>query len=169
MKKTKLICYVLVFTVLILPLNSITVIAVKKPSVEWSKTIGTPTADAGSFVQQTTDGGYILFGTTGNDNMGGDTDYYLVKTNSLGEILWEKTYGGEKHELGRSARQTSDGGFILAGISNSFIPDSTVVYLVKTDSAGNLEWENIYYGGGAVSSTNRGWRVCCCRKCRTCC
>jgi hypothetical protein len=93
------------------------------------------------FAQQTSDGGYMIAGTTAGYGAGG-YDFYLVKTNSAGDTLWTKTYGTTDDENLSSAKQTSDGGYILAGtiIQNSV----TLVYVVRTTSTGSLSWTHSF-------------------------
>jgi hypothetical protein len=90
----------------------------------------------GFSVWHTTDGGYIIAGgTTAEVYFWGDEDVYLVKTDSNGNKQWEKTYGGLMHDWAMSVQQTSDGGYILVGETNSF-STSMDIYLIKTDSEG---------------------------------
>lgn len=91
--------------------------------------------DFGISVQQTTDGGYILFGHT--DSLGnGSVEIYLVKTDDQGNEQWHQTYGGADFDIGISAQQTTDGGYILCGAYSGFGNDSLA--LIKTDPAGNV-------------------------------
>jgi hypothetical protein len=106
---------------------------------------GGSSSDSATCIQQTTDKGYIIGGSTKSFGVGG-YDFYLIKTDSLGNIQWSKTYGGQNDEFCLSVKQTADKGFIACGFSNSFnsmqsLHDS---YLVKIDSAGNLGWSKIY-------------------------
>lgn len=96
-------------------------------------------------VQQTSDGGYIVGGRTNaflSANRLGEA--FLLKTDAYGNKTWEKNYGGNDFEDTRSAQQTSDGGYIIAGDTepwNSAKPEDTNAYLVKTDADGNKLWE----------------------------
>ena len=88
---------------------------------------------------ETTDGGYIISGSTGKTG-GSDNKLLLIKTDSEGNQEWEKNYDGGSH--GYSVQQTSDGGYITTGES----------YLIKTDSEGNQEWKKDFddgWGGGS--------------------
>ncbi|MBN1632606.1 MAG: T9SS type A sorting domain-containing protein [Ignavibacteria bacterium] len=99
-----------------------------------------------SMVEQTSDSGYIIIGMT--ELFGsGMTDLYLIKTNSYGDSLWAKTYGGCNLESGVDGQQTSDGGYIITGCSKSFGTTGTYVYLIKTDSLGDCIWTRTYEDG----------------------
>jgi len=111
----------------------------------WSKTYGGLAADWGSAVQQTLDGGYIIAGGTSSFG-GGLNDVLLIKTDSSGDTIWTKTYGGEGFDFSRSVDATSDGGYIIAGATTSFGAGWYDAYLVKTDSLGNLLWSKTFGG-----------------------
>ncbi len=96
----------------------------------WTNTYGGAGDDGGHSVQQTTDGGYIVAGSTGS--FGSGIQVYLIKTNFSGDTLWTKTYGGSGDEFGSSVQQTTDGGYIVAGAKGSY-----KVYLIKTNSSGD--------------------------------
>ncbi|MCD4702169.1 MAG: hypothetical protein K8S24_09980 [Candidatus Aegiribacteria sp.] len=105
----------------------------------WTKTYGGADSDHGYYVQQTTDGGYILAGYAESIGAGGN-DVYLIKTTSCGSVLWEKTFGGTGNDVGESVQQTTDGGYILTGFTNSYGAGSYDVYLIKTNSSGDTLW-----------------------------
>ena len=114
----------------------------------WTRTYGGSLMDQGFSVQQTTDGGYILVGMTQSFGAGG-TDVYLVKTDANGDSLWACTYGGALGEHGKCVRQTTDGGYIVAGMTQSFGAGSDDFYLLKTDSSGDTLWTHTYGGSDA--------------------
>ena len=116
-------------------------------NMQWNKTYGGTGDDEGYSLVQTSDGGYAIAGETNSFGAGSD-DFYLVKTDSAGNMQWNKTYGGTGDDEGYSLVQTSDGGYAIAGITNSFGAGSYDVYLVKTDSAGNMQWNKTYGGTG---------------------
>jgi len=119
-----------------------TAIRAQPPDTLWTATFGGNSDDYGQSVQQTSDGGYILGGYT-NSFGAGNWDMYLVKTDSLGIMEWDTTFGGSSIDRCHSVQQTSDGGYILGGYTMSFGND---MYLVKTDSQGHLEWQQTFGG-----------------------
>ena len=114
-------------------------------------------AEAIYSLEQTSDGGYVMVGTS--SSFSPNDEIYLVKTNTVGTLQWSKTFGTGIGEDGRDIKQTSDGGFIIAGTTNSY---STDIFLAKTDLNGNLQWSNSYGGtssgemGNAVDQTSDG-------------
>ena len=113
-------------------------------SMQWNRTYGQATAEVATSMIQTSDGGYALAGySTENDS---NTDGWLVKTDSAGNMQWNRTHGGANGDYANSVIQTSDGGYALAGRTYSF-GDRIYVprcWLVKTDAEGNMEWERTY-------------------------
>jgi hypothetical protein len=98
----------------------------------------------GYSLDQTTDGGYVVAGYTWYGSYG--TDVWLVKTDSLGDTLWTKSYGGSGSDEGCAIEQTRDGGFIIAGHTESYGAGGYDFYLIKTDSIGNSQWTRTYGG-----------------------
>ena len=122
----------------------------------WSKTFGGADGESGSSLQQTTDGGYIIAGSTSSFGNGG-SDVYLIKTDVNGDSLWTKTFGGAYYDVGSSVQQTSDGGYIICGCTNSFgngLPDC-YLYLIKTDVNGDLLWTKTF-GGTDLDDDDKG-------------
>jgi hypothetical protein len=128
-------------------------------NITWQKTLGGTGSDFAEDIIQTTDGGYIMEGgTTSNDgdvsgNHGG-LDYWVVKLTAAGNISWQKCLGGTGYDYAYSIKQTSDGGYIVAGDVNSNDGDvsgnhgSFDYWIVKLDAAGNITWKKIMGGTG---------------------
>jgi regulation of enolase protein 1 (concanavalin A-like superfamily) len=127
---------------------------------QWQKTFGGSDWDEGSSIQQTTDGGYIICGSTESDGAGGK-DVYVIKTDPNGDMEWQTTFGGGSHDSGHSVQQTTDGGYIIAGTTESYGAGRSDVYLIKTDPNGNSLWEKTIGGndadcGYSVQQTSEG-------------
>jgi hypothetical protein len=138
----------------------ITGLFAQPPDTLWTKTYGGVQNDEGFAVQQTSDDGYIIVGYTESYGAGG-RDVYLIKTNANGYINWTKTYGGANDEWGCSVQQTSDGGYIIVGLTSSFGAGSGDVYLIKTNANGDTLWTETFGGeyydiGNSVKQTRDG-------------
>lgn len=116
-------------------------------NVQWEKTYGHPHLQECHYAQITPDGGYILVGDADTVPNGlGDTDIWMIKTDSNGDIIWDKVFGGSKKDGGKTVENTSDGGFIVAGITRSFGLTNPDYFLYKIDALGNLDWKKNYGG-----------------------
>lgn len=113
---------------------------------EWTKVYGGIDWDFAYSVVQTYDSGYVFCGETYN-NTNGFSDVYIVKTNSVGDTLWTRTYGGSLIDKGNCVIETSDSNIVVAGIRNT-ISDSTQAYMIKLSAYGNLIWDSAYGGSG---------------------
>jgi hypothetical protein len=105
----------------------------------WNKTFGGTGYEIGEFIQQTSDGGYIIVGWTKSYGAG-NFDIWLIKTDIDGNELWNKTLGGPNEDIGSCIRETSDNGFIITGYT-SYGDSLNCVWLIKTDSDGDIIWE----------------------------
>ena len=109
----------------------------------WTKSYGGEGKDEGYYAQQTTDGGYIIIGKT-NSYGAGDFDAWLIKTDANGNILWTKTFGDTYIDEAYTVKQTTDGGYIIAGMSTAF-GWAGEGWLIKTDENGNVIWSHGFH------------------------
>ncbi|MBK9046194.1 MAG: hypothetical protein IPL74_05670 [Bacteroidetes bacterium] len=132
-------------------------------NIQWQNTIGGTDQDYITSILQTFDGGYLLGGYSNSGISGdkteinyGNWDYWIIKTDSLGNIQWQNTIGGNGDDELYSMDITSDGGYILGGRSKSGISGDKIensngdydYWIVKTDSLGNIQWQNGIGGSG---------------------
>ena len=127
---------------------------------EWNSIFGGILSDAAFSIQQTSDGGYVALGYV--DSYGaGNHDIWLIKTDMNGYEEWNKTYGTSEWEIGYSAQQTIDDGFIIIGTTESYGSGGQDAWLIKTDAHGNEQWNKTFGGknndwGSAVVITDDG-------------
>jgi len=116
-------------------------------NITWSKEFGRPAGSwyYGRSVIQTGDGGYAFAGETDH---WGNADFWFVKTDISGNLLWDMTYGGPSWDGAKSIVQTTDGGYVLSGQTNSFGAGDNDFWLVKTDTDGNMQWNETFGGAG---------------------
>ena len=132
--------------------------------IEWERTFDNTGSDSAAFLEITSDGGYLLTGTT--DDSWPNRDVLMIKTDAMGNEIWSRTHGGNYDEQAWSGRETSDGGFIIGGTSSSFDPCGKA-YLLKTNSIGSMEWQETYcdyeylydHGTGAVETMDGGFAI----------
>jgi len=121
--------------------------------IEWQKIYGGNRNDSASFLKQRDDGGYIVVGHTESFGAGG-VDIWIISLSSAGNIEWQKAYGGSEVEEVNSFQQTSDGGYIAAGRTESFGAGENDFWILKLTSDGDIEWQKTYgesEGEGASS------------------
>ena len=118
------------FTILALTLMLQISVSAAEPIVEWEKTFGGSSWDETYSVQQTNDGGYIIAGSTLSYGSG-EWDVYLIRTDSDGNLEWQKTFGGSMWDEARSVQHTNDGGYVIAGVTWSYGSSYSDVYLIK--------------------------------------
>lgn len=126
-------------------------------NMQWQKCLGGSEWDFGSELVVSTDGGYVITGATASEdgdvieNKGGD-DFWVVKLDAEGNIIWQKTFGGTDHDYPNAIQQTMDGGYIVAGSTGSNDGDVSGnhgdldFWVVKLDDSGNMEWQQCYGG-----------------------
>jgi len=116
----------------------------------WTKRFAKGIFNVGYAIQQTSDNGYIICGYTGSFGASG-RDVYLIKTDTNGDTIWTKTYGGVHWDEGFSVQQTTDSGYIITGYTEKGDTASTDVYLIKTDSSGDTLWTRTFGSAGSFN------------------
>jgi len=102
----------------------------------WTRTIGGAGIEWGEYGEMTSDGGYVITGSTSSFGAG-KSDLWLIKTDENGNTLWTVTYGGASWDHGYHVRQTSDGGYIITGVTRSFGAGGDDLWLIKTEADGD--------------------------------
>ncbi|MCB1060731.1 MAG: T9SS type A sorting domain-containing protein [Calditrichaeota bacterium] len=125
--------------------------------LEWAKTYGGPESDIAHAVIQTPDGGYAVVGETNSFGNGG-SDVWLLRLDVNGDSLWSAAYLSADIEVGYDLAQTADGGFVIAGYQLTFGPVDQNALLIKTNSAGAMQWVTVHDNGGFDAAT--GINVC---------
>ena len=105
-------------------------------NVQWERTYGGTGTECAYSISQSLDGGFVIAAYTTSYGAGG-YDFYLIKTDNAGNVLWSRTYGGSDNEQPRCMAQTADGGYIIAGYTVSYVSYGWGIYLVKTDDQGD--------------------------------
>lgn len=117
-------------------------------TIAWEETFGVAGASDYTFsVQQTSDGGFIVAGLTESSGAGG-SDFWVLRLDASGGVVWQKAYGGTGNDLAVSVQQSSDGGFIVAGFTSSFGAGNFDFWVLRLDSIGNAVWQKTYGGTG---------------------
>jgi hypothetical protein len=132
--------------------------------MQWQKALGGSNADEANSIQQTSDGGYIVAGTTSsmddditNKKEENGIDDWVIKLDASGSIQWQKVLGGDSYDEAKSVQQTIDGGYIVAGSSRSNFRKETrglldgandESWLIKLDQNGSMQWQKVFGGEG---------------------
>jgi len=114
-------------------------------TIDWQKTYGGASSDWANFVQQTSDGGYIVAGSTYSFGAG-KGDLWVLKLRPDGTVEWQKTYGGDYMDIAGIVQQTSDGGYIVPGATKSFGAGGGDLWVLKLRPDGTVEWQKTYGG-----------------------
>ncbi|MBL7812850.1 MAG: T9SS type A sorting domain-containing protein [Bacteroidetes bacterium] len=136
------------------------VVSAQIPAIEWARCYGGSDGEVVRCIQQTTDGGYLAVGNAGSNDgdvykNAGSEDAWIVKLNGAGDTLWSRVLGGTQLDFAMSAKQTLDGGYIVAVQSNSNNGDFTGgssgnydCWMIKYTPSGGLEWKKRFGGSG---------------------
>jgi hypothetical protein len=133
-------------------------------NTQWNKTYGGTETERGIPLVNSEDGGYVLAGSTVSYGAGSN-DFYLVKINVKGNMIWNKTYGGEYGETVGYLLNTVDGGYALVGYTESFGAGGRDIYMVLTDSEGKLLWNTTFGGseyegmGFSINTSDGGYLI----------
>ncbi len=115
-------------------------------NVVWQNTAGGTGDDVGSSIVQTSDGGYVIGGSSNSPWSLGSYDGFVLKLDASGHVAWTQTYGGSAYDEINAIRQTSDGGYIAVGDANSDL------WVLRLDSSGNILWQKAMGGTGNDSA-----------------
>ena len=132
--------------------------------IEWQKSFGGPNYDEGLAIQQTSDGGYIVVCNTSSFGAG-IGDAWILKLSSSGGLQWQKTYGGPQYEYALTIQQTTDGGYIVGGLTQSFGAGGSDIWVLKLDSLGSVVWQKAFgtnlqdYASALQQTTDGGYIV----------
>ena len=134
--------------------------SVDASSEMWSQTYGGELDDEATSIVEADDKGYVIAGTMHSFGAGG-ADFWLFKINESGNTLWNKTYGGPENDFAQAMIQTNDGGYAIAGETNSFGAGGSDCWLIKLDNSGNIQWNKTYGestsdGANSVIQTSDG-------------
>lgn len=150
-------------------------------TLQWSKTYGGTGDDRGNTIIQTSDGGYAILGHSASNDFdvsqnAGSNDYWIIKLDAIGNLIWEKSFGYVGADVGITLLQTNDNGYFLTGVldvtasggegntRSSARHAGGDYWALKLDATGNLQWSK-YYGGGFTDTpydaieTNDGYII----------
>jgi hypothetical protein len=142
------------FIGIFLIISSLNFVTFGQTSSMWNQTYGGPATEICFSAVETTDGGYTLVGYTHSFGSG-DADIWLVKTDPNGNMEWNKTFGTQNYENANHLIATDDGGYIIVGTITPIGLEYRDVWLIKTDSTGNIQWNKTYGGTG----DDKPWRI----------
>ena len=136
--------------------------------VEWENHFDSGGSEGAYSVIEDIEGGYVITGYTNGVLGSGWNDVWLIKTDHNGQEEWNQTFGGSRDEEGQSIQQTSDGGYVIAGRTESFGGNESDVWLIKTDHNGQEEWNQTFggnsnsgdYGYDVQETTDQGYIIC---------
>jgi hypothetical protein len=121
----------------------------------WTKQFGETDYDEGNTVIETEDGGFIICGSIVIPGTG-ELDTYVIKTDNIGNVLWEKTYGGPGYDEGREILQKPDEGFVILANTDEGVFGEFSYFVINTDKTGDTLWTRTY---GGVGGTDRAFGI----------
>jgi hypothetical protein len=131
----------------------------------WIKLYGGSSDDMAYSIARNSDGGFLVAGVTYSFGTG-RPNVYVLRTDSLGDTLWTRAYGGANEDYAFSARQTVDSGFIICGTTYSYGAGQSDIYLIKTNAAGDTQWTRTYggaeheHGHSVFQTADSGYVIC---------
>jgi hypothetical protein len=130
-----------------------------KGNMLWERSFGGSGIEIAHDIAKTLDGGYVITGNTFSTDgdisqANGESDFWLIKVDNAGSLVWEQTYGGSRYDAAQAVIASKDGGYFVVGNSKSVDADANINYgendlwIVKTDDAGNIVWQKSFGGSG---------------------
>ena len=155
MKRLGLVPSVGLVVLVLVSIQAVAVMAqVSDPIPTWAKTYhATGAAETANSMKQTADGGYIVAGSTNSSGVPGHPHAWVLKLDSLGNVVWQKSYGGVGPDSASSVDQTADGGYIVAGSFMNSTASQTSPWVFKLNSTGNIVWQKTFGAGNDAFSS----------------
>lgn len=130
---------------------------------QWQQTYGGPDLDRGQHVLTTDDGGYLLTGTTVSHSIGRE-DLWVIKTDAMGRVEWQRVLGGAADDEGQYALAARDGGYLVLGSTTSYGSGESDIWLVRLSAEGAIMWTRTYGGAGrdwgnALTASDDGYLI----------